>query len=129
MNLSSRSPWTRLAGSSRSFLGANDRPPERWSPVARQAVLAAVEFRLQDKTQFDRAEAVLKAALSGATDAPEDWRSAAHSLLVCVLAGQERRQEAATLLDQISGVSKDRLLAVLEGLARLSEDASPVGSP
>ena len=106
-------------------LGANDRPPERWSPVARQAVLAAVEFRLQDKSQFDRAEALLKAALSGATDAPETWRSAAQSLLVCVLAGQERRLEAATLLDQISGVSKERLLAVLEGLARLSEGASP----
>jgi tetratricopeptide (TPR) repeat protein len=106
-------------------LGPNDRPPERWSPVARQAVLAAAEFRLQDKTQLDRAEALLKAALSGPTDAPDAWRSAAQSLLVCVLAGQERRMEAAALLDQISDVSKERLLAVLEGLARLSEGAEP----
>lgn len=107
------------------FLRANDRPPERWSPIARQAVLAAAEFRLQDRLQFDRAEAILKAALSGTTDAPESWRSAAQSLLVCVLAGQQRRQEAATLLDRVSGVSKEQLLAVLEGLARLSENATP----
>lgn len=107
-------------------LGTNDRPPERWSPLARQAVLDASEFRLHGSRQgFDRTEAILKAALAGATDAPEAWRSAAQSLLVCVLAGQERRQEAATLLDQISGVSKDRLLAVLEGLARLSDEAAP----
>ena len=107
-------------------LGANDRPPERWSPLAWQAALAAAEFRLHGQRQgIDRAEAILKSALADATDAPEAWRSAAQSLLVCVMAGQERRLEAATLLDQISGVSKDRLLAVLEGLARLSDEAAP----
>lgn len=107
-------------------LRPDGRPPERWSPLARQAVLEAAEFWLHNKARgFDRAEELLVAALSGATEAPEEWRSAAQSLRVCALAGQGRRLEAATLLDQISGGSKERLLAVLEGLAALAVEASP----
>lgn len=106
--------------------GANDRPPQRWSPRAQQAVLTAAEFWLHDKARgFERAETILEAALRGATNAPDTWRSAAQSLRVCALAGQGRLPEAAAILAQISGGSKDRLLAVLEGLARLAEDATP----
>jgi tetratricopeptide (TPR) repeat protein len=107
-------------------LSPNDQPPQIWSPLARQAVLNAAEFWLHDKTQgFVRAEAILVAALRGAADAPESWQSAAQSLRVCALAGQERRPEAAAILDQVSGGSTDRLLGVLEGLARLGADAGP----
>ena len=107
-------------------LSPDGQPPQRWSPLAQQAVLNAAEFWLHDKTQgFDRAEAILVAALRGATDAPESWQSAAQSMRVCALAGQGRLPEAAAILDQVSGGSTDRLLSVLESLARLAEDAAP----
>ncbi|MHB8898977.1 MAG: tetratricopeptide repeat protein [Thermoguttaceae bacterium] len=108
------------------FLSADGRPPQRWSPLAQQAVLDAAEFWLLDTAQgFDRAESILVAALRGASDAPETWQSAAQSLRVGALAGQGRRPEAAAVLEQVSGGSTDRLLGVLDSLARLGGDADP----
>ncbi len=105
-------------------LSPDGDPPQRWSPLARQAVLGAAEFWLHDKQEgFRRAETILVAALQGAGDAPDAWRAAAQSLRVGALAGQQRLPEASALLDQVSGGSKERLLAVLESLAQLAEDA------
>lgn len=107
-------------------LSPEGQPPQRWSPLAQQAVLNAAEFWLHDKSQgFVRAEAILVAALRGATDAPQAWQSAAQSLRVCALAGQGRLPEATAILDQVSGGSTDRLLGVLESLGRLGEEADP----
>ncbi len=105
-------------------LGPEGKPPERWSPRARQAVLAAAEFWLHDAPAgFDRAESILLAALAAGDDGPADWRSAAQALRVFSLAGQGRLPEASALLAQITEGSPDHLLTTLEGLAAMAPSA------
>ena len=116
---------TAAAGWLESLVFAPDgRPPEKWSPLARQVVLWAAQIRM-DYTAggYGRAEQVLRDAMNSADAAPPDWLSAAQTLLVFSLAGQERRREAAAVLEQISQGPTDKLLEILEGMTRLSADA------
>ncbi len=102
---------------------ADGRPPEQWSPVAREAVLAAAEFWSHDtKTGFDRAERILSIALAGNGHASPRWTSAAEVLSVYALAGQGRLGEAARLLERVSQGPTSQLLTVLEGLAAITAE-------
>lgn len=106
------------------ILGPQGQLPELWSPPQRAAALAAARFRLRaTPPDFGRAQAFLAAALEGAQDAPADWQSSARTLLVFSLAGQRRHREAAAVLEQISSGPPKPLLAMLEGLSRLSTTA------
>jgi len=100
------------------------RPPERWSPLARQAVLRAARIRMDYTVNgYARAERLLLAAMASTDEAPPEWLAAAQTLLVFSLAGQERRPEAAALLERISQGPTDELLEILEGITRLSARA------
>ena len=112
------------AGWLESLVFAPDgRPPERWSPLTRQAVLWAAQIRMNYTTNgYGRTEQLLGIAMNSAEKAPPAWLAAAQTLLVFSLAGQERRREAAAVLEQISQGPTDELLAILEGIARLSAE-------
>jgi len=106
--------------------GPDGRLPERWSPVQRQAVLSTARLLLTHTTSgYARAESLLTAALNSAADAPEDWRSDARALLVFSLAGQGKRAEATEALERLSAGPPDALLTMLDGLARIADDAPP----
>lgn len=101
--------------------------PERWSPIAQAAVLSAARLRLYyTPNGFARAERLLSAALAGATDAPEAWRTSAQLMLVFALAGQGRHRDAAAILKQITASSPDQLLGMLTALQRVAATA-PAG--
>jgi tetratricopeptide (TPR) repeat protein len=103
---------------------SDGRPPERWSRLARKVILWAAQIRMDYTTNgYGRAEQLLWAAMNSADKAPPDWLASAQTLLVFSLAGQERRPEAAAVLDQISQGPTDKLLKILEGITRLSADA------
>jgi len=105
---------------------AQGRPPERWSPLQRRAALEAARLRLgYTQSSYARAEGVLAAALGGAADAPDDWKSDARALLILSLAGQGKRTEAAEMLDQISSGPPEALLTMLDGLGRIAAEAPP----
>lgn len=107
-------------------LGPDRRLPERYSPVAQTAVLAAARLLLNEtQTGFTRAERLLSAAIAGATDAPAAWQTAARSLLVFALAGQGRHREASEALEQLSAGSPRELLALVRGLSRVAATARP----
>ena len=107
-------------------VGPQERMPERWSPVARSAAVAAARIRLDHTPSgFGRAERILSAALDGPADAPPEWTSTVRAMLVFALAGQGRRSEAAAVLDQISTGPADRLLGMSQGLARVAAPTRP----
>jgi len=108
------------------IVGPQERLPERWSPVAQAAALAAARLWLHHTPSgFARAERILSAALDGAPDAPPEWTSTVRAMLVFALAGQGRRSEAAAVMDKISAGPPDQLLAMLEGLARVAAPTRP----
>jgi hypothetical protein len=85
--------------------------------------------------QFDAADRLLVHAAKtlaavGPADAPQtgdlakrnELRALARQLQVVSLAGQERFQEARTLLQQISGTDPAELLTILDGIAPLETD-------
>ena len=100
--------------------------PQHWSPPARAAAVAAARIRLNyTKDGFGRAEFILTAALDAAVDAPDEWKSAARTLLVFSLAGQGLPDEAANVLRRISAAKPDDLLDMLKGISRIAADADP----
>jgi len=108
------------------LLDAQGRPPERWSPVQRRAVLEAARLRLgYTDDGYARAEGVLAAALGGSADAPADWKSDARALLILSLAGQGKRSEAARVLEQLSAGPPEALLTMLDGLGQIAAEAPP----
>jgi tetratricopeptide (TPR) repeat protein len=103
---------------------ADGRPPERWSPLARQEVLWAAQIRMDYTANgYAQAERLLLAAVKSAHDPPPAWVAAAQTLLVFSLAGQDRRPEAAAMLQRISQGPTAGLLGILDGIARLAADA------
>ena len=107
-------------------VGPQRQMPQRWSPLQRFAVLAAVRLRLNHTaTGYAPAENLLCEALESATDAPPQWKSAVRVLLVVSLAGQGRSEEAGKLLAQISAGSAEQLLGMLQGLQRVAATAQP----
>ncbi len=76
-------PTEQIAGDAAGWLESlivtpDGRLPEHWSPLHRFAALAAARLRLDyTSAGCGRADAVLSAALSGAGDAPAQWKSAA----------------------------------------------------
>lgn len=110
----------------RLVVGERNKLPERWTEVQRQAAASAAEIWLQySDDQFDRAERILTAALESADDAPETWRSEAEGLLVFALAGQGRRDEAASRLAKLAQGQPQQLLLLVEGLGRIAQQATP----
>ena len=106
--------------------GTGNRLPERWSPAQQQAALIAARLWLNyTASGYARARQVLSAALAGAPEAPEEWKSAARALLVYSLAGAGRGREAAEVLAEISAGRPGQLLAMLEGLSQVAADAEP----
>ncbi len=106
------------------IVDSQGRLPERWSPTARDAVLAAARLRLYyTPGDFARAQRLLEAALAGATDAPAEWKSSALVLLAFSLAGQGRHGEAATVLKQLPASSPDQLLGMLIAMERMMSTA------
>jgi hypothetical protein len=107
-------------------VGAQNRLPEKWSPLDRLAAVSSAGLLLEYTTgSFDRAERILSAALTGSSDAPLEWRATAEGLLTFALAGQGRRDEAGKILERISTGPPGELLALVAGLSRLSQSASP----
>jgi len=108
------------------LVDAGGRPPERWSPPQRRAALEAARLRLgYTEGGYARAQGVLAAALGGAADAPEAWKSDARALLILSLAGQGKRTEAAEVLEQLSSGPPEALLTMLDGLGRIAAEAPP----
>ncbi len=108
------------------LLDAQGRLPERWSPLARHAVLSAARLRLSYTPDgYAPMESLLTQALAGAADAPEDWKAEARALLVFSLAGQGKRREAAEALEHLSAGPADGLLTMLDGLGRMADAAAP----
>lgn len=106
------------------IVGADGRLPERWSPVAQAAALAAAQLRLlYTANGFARAERLLTAALAGATDASAEWKSKAQVMLVSCLAGQGRHAEAAAVLTQMPAGSPEQVLQMLVALERMASGA------
>lgn len=101
------------------------RPPEIWSPVARQAVLAAAELRLNYTPDgYARSRECLSAAIES-RDVPQEWRSEAEALLVFSLAGQGQRADASAVLSNLATASPEKLLVLVEGLQRIAGTARP----
>jgi len=75
---------------------------------------------------YAKAESVLGVAM-GASPAPDpSWTAVAQSLLVIALAGQQgRRAEAEQVLMKIGADSPERLMEMLDGLAKIAESAGP----
>lgn len=106
------------------IFGPDSNPPERWSPPARRAALAAARLWMDFVPDgFDRAQRVLTIALEGVDNPSPQWQSSAMVLRVLALAGQGRRSEAADTLQRISQGSTDQLLDVLGGLTELTQGA------
>jgi len=106
------------------ILGPEGQVPERWSPVARFAAVEAARVRLRHTNNgFAAAQEVLQAALRANHDAPDQWQSAAKTLLVVSLAGQGRREDAQKVLREISENSPERLLEMLSGLSAVADTA------
>jgi TolA-binding protein len=105
-------------------LNARGGLPERWSQTQRIAAtsVAAIWLRYDDNS-FARAQRLVSAALADSAEAPAEWKSAAQTLEIFAVAAQGQREQAAQLLDQISGGEPAQLLGLIEGLARVAEQA------
>ena len=108
----------------RLVVNARGGLPERWSQTQRVAATSAAAIWLEySDNAFARAERVLSAALADAQDAPDDWKSTAQTLEIFAIAARGQRDEAAKLLDQLSGGEPKQMLALIEGLARVAQKA------
>jgi len=68
---------------------------------------------------------VLTAALDGAPEAPDEWKSAARALLVYSLAGDGKEKEAARVLEKMSAGRPGPLLTMSRGLSQIAAGADP----
>jgi hypothetical protein len=94
-------------------------PPRGGKPNAatRAAVLASARIWLKEvPTGALPAERMLREALDYDSDAPEDWKAAARTLLVLALAAQGKRAEADAVLKQIPRATAPDALASLRML-------------
>ncbi|HEV3345239.1 MAG TPA: tetratricopeptide repeat protein, partial [Pirellulales bacterium] len=106
--------------------GSRASLPERWSQAQRVAATSAAALWLgYGDGEFARAERLLSAALADSSDAPEEWKSAAQTLQIFALAAQGRREEAAQLLNELSGDAPEQMLVLIEGLQRSAEKGLP----
>lgn len=90
------------------------------------AALAAAELIVTwQPERAKEAETILQAALANSDDAPAEWRSAAQTQLVVVLAAQPDRQtEAVAVVQTIGAASNAQMLAVLSSLAQIAARAT-----
>ncbi len=109
------------------ILGADGKPPARWSAAQQDAVVIAARIRLQHTSSGHASAAdFLRAALDGSSDAESAWKTTVNSLLVVALAGQEsRRAEARDILQRAAESQPDELLDMIGGLTALGHAASP----
>ena len=98
--------------------------PSLWTEAHRTAALDAARVWLDFTNNAARAEAILTAALNGASDAPPEWKRQAQSLMACALAAQGRRDDAAKLIEQLAGGDARQLLTLVEGLNRIASAAA-----
>ncbi len=106
--------------------GTEGRLPERWSPAQQAAALVAARLWLDHTSAGHvRAGQILSAALEGASDAGDTWRSDARSLLVYSLAASGRGEEAVEVLEGITAGNPEQILVMLDGLSRLAAGAAP----
>lgn len=95
----------RLAGEAVSYferLIAAAKSRSKDDPADRAAALAAARIALADLPQgAAKAEALISAALTRATDAPPEWKTTARGLLVAALAANGQVDQAEKLLQQI----------------------------
>ena len=107
------------------ILGTEGQLPRRWSPATRQAVLIAARLRLQASAAgLARVESMIQAALQGEPAAAADWIFSARGLLVLALAGQDKKEAAATALKQLAGGDPQQILETIASLASLTQKAS-----
>ncbi|MBN2580529.1 MAG: hypothetical protein JXB10_16205 [Pirellulales bacterium] len=106
-----------------SILTPDGRLPERFSPAARAAALAAARIRLRYTNKgAERAENILAAALQNSSDADAAWKSAVQALMIYALAQQGKTAQAREVLTQMTGSSPAAWLEVLDGLRRVAEE-------
>jgi len=125
-------PYHDLAlGASAFFEGRiahlRDGSNAEWSELDRFCAEQAARFYLRFTSDgYAKAEAVLGTAMDGAPEPDPAWAGVAQSLLVIALAGQPgRRSQAEQVLLKIGGNSPERLLEMLDGLAKIAESAGP----
>lgn len=106
--------------------GEGGQLPATWNPALNSAALAGGKLRLQyAHAGPEKASRYLQAALDSSPDAESSWKSAARSLLVVALAGQQGRSaDAARILEKIAGASAAELLQMAFGLSAI-RDAAP----
>ncbi len=100
--------------------------PTTWSAVGRDAGLALATINLKyGDDQFAKTEALLKSAIDSEPSPSEQWKAAAMSVLVGLVARQAGRQnDALDLLQEIGAASTDRLFGLYEQLAEMMAVAS-----
>jgi hypothetical protein len=110
----------------RLVTGGRTNLPEHWSQTQRIAATSAAAIWLQYADgEFARADRLLSATLADTADAPDEWKSTAQTLRVFALAAQGRHDEAARLLDELSGDAPRQMLVLVEGLQRSAAKAPP----
>lgn len=104
-----------------------DDSSAQWSELDRFCAEQAARICLRFTTDgYAEAESVLVAAMDGSPEPAPAWTALAQSLLVVALAGQPgRRTQAEQVLMKIGSNSPERLLEMLDGLAKVAESAGP----
>jgi len=108
------------------ILDSNGRVPAEWSLAAREAVTGLAAIRLQyGDGDFTETEALLKASLSGLPEPSYEWRVAAISLLVGIIARQPGREgDAREMLKQVDAASTSQLLDLFQQITKMTDAAS-----
>jgi hypothetical protein len=108
-----------------SILTTDGRVPERLSPAARAATLAAARLRLFGMPKSaSSAQDLLATAMKNSSDASPEWKSAVQALMICALAQQGKMAEAQSLLAHLSNATLMVWMELLNGL-RLSAEQLP----
>ncbi|MEX0818331.1 MAG: hypothetical protein WD070_02025 [Pirellulaceae bacterium] len=104
---------------------ADGQLPTEWSPAAHEAVIALATIQLRyGKSAFATTEAALKASLDGQPAAGDQWRAAATSLLVGIIARQPGREsDARNMLKQIGEASTPQLFDLFQQLTNTMDAA------
>ncbi|MEO8498241.1 MAG: hypothetical protein ABI614_24510, partial [Planctomycetota bacterium] len=107
-------------------LDASGQIPAEWSPAAREAIAALAAIRLQyGEGGFSETESLLKAALDGQPEPSDEWRVAANSLLVGLIARQPGREtDAGEMLRQVGEASTSQMLDLFQQISKMMESAA-----
>ncbi|MBS0209098.1 MAG: hypothetical protein JSS27_09110 [Planctomycetes bacterium] len=109
-----------------TITGPSGQLPAQWTSLQRDAAQWAAEIWLQYAgQQFARAERIVRAALAAPGETSAAWRESMNAWLALALAGQGRRDEAATTIAQAAAGNTSQMLALLDNLARLAAGATP----